>query len=381
MAKGRKRTADTNPLPQNLYRNRNSFIYRNPLTGERRGCGTNEADAIDAARKANAYFATLHTPAASILRHTVDDPTTEALSVRQLIADYLPYKTERTKSSRTLNELCIKLRRYERDFGDALITQLTVRFLSQWLDTHVPAYDAWRKHRILLAELFDFAVGKGYLPTHFGNPARVLLKRTKPPKRRSRLTLPEFKALHSVAPPWLQNAMDISLQTTLRLGDVIRLRFDDIRDGYLYVTPQKTRDQRDPIHLKISIGQELESVFRRARQSGVISPFIVHYKPARRVPSKRHLKQHWTELKPDYVSRAFAQARIDCDIDQHYGPGSAPTFHEIRALSSHLYKAAGRPRESVQTLMGHGSEIMTALYQSGHGIDYVETWANISIGD
>ncbi len=49
-----------------------------------------------------------------------------------------------------------------------------------------------------------------------------------------------------------------------------------------------------------------------------------------------------------------------------------PSFHEIRALSSHLQEKAGIATHETQTLLGHTSEKMTKHYQERHEIIWKE---------
>lgn len=377
MARGRKRRTINRKYPKNLYRDRSSFKYRNPITGKFSGLGTDEAKAIETANAANLYFASQH-PGIDLILNKTNRISKTSISFSELIDEFYIYKKQMSKSENTLRETNYKLNNYRRDFGDVPIVEADVRFLTEWLEKF-DSYESWRKHKILLSELFDFAVGKGYLDANFGNPARVLLKRQKPPKVRKRLKLDEYFDILNNAPAWLQNAMEISLQTTLRLGDVLSLRFDQIQDGYLFVTPSKTKDLPDSINLKIKIGPELAETIKKARNSGIVSPFIIHRRPKSIQAKHRKNKDHWTQVNPNYVSKEFATARDKSGLFEKYKTGEAPTFHEIRALSAHMYKLQGRDKGSVQILMGHHSEVMTEMYQSGHGIEYVETWAQLNI--
>jgi integrase len=54
-----------------------------------------------------------------------------------------------------------------------------------------------------------------------------------------------------------------------------------------------------------------------------------------------------------------------------------PTFHEIRGLSSHLYKQAGYKISAVQELMAHTDEKMTRHYQAGHETHWTEIDLNL----
>jgi hypothetical protein len=79
---------------------------------------------------------------------------------------------------------------------------------------------------------------------------------------------------------------------------------------------------------------------------------------------------HPAQVMPEYASKAFARAReqamANTDLFKNLRPEQLPTFHEIRALASHLYARAGFETESVQNLMAHTDPDMTRAYQRGH---------------
>ncbi len=76
------------------------------------------------------------------------------------------------------------------------------------------------------------------------------------------------------------------------------------------------------------------------------------------------------QVLPDYASKAFFQARnLARDHTHLFGGMSAremPTVHEIRALSSQPYVAAGYEVSVVQARMAHTDPDMTRAYQKAH---------------
>ena len=69
------------------------------------------------------------------------------------------------------------------------------------------------------------------------------------------------------------------------------------------------------------------------------------------------------------ISDEFTDTARLCGID-------GVTFHEVRALSAHLYKKAGHDQNLIQGLMAHSSGRMTEYYQAGHEIE----WVDMTIG-
>ena len=176
-------------------------------------------------------------------------------------------------------------------------------------------------------------------------------------KQSERLTLDQYRAIHATAPGWLQVAMDLSLITLQRRGDVVRMRYDDERDGRLEVDQGKTGAA-----LSVEIGAELRAVIKRSRADGVLSPFIVHRRSQRRAAGQ----EHRTQVAEEMVTRAFAEARDSLPELAAMEPERRPTFHEIRALGGRMYEEAGWTRGEIQALMGHADEEMTEHYLQGH---------------
>lgn len=74
-------------------------------------------------------------------------------------------------------------------------------------------------------------------------------------------------------------------------------------------------------------------------------------------------KEHWTKIEERYLTRAFKEARDAAGCYADWTGEEQPGFHEIRALSLHLYKKAGKDG---QRIAGHASEEMTKNYQRDH---------------
>lgn len=90
--------------------------------------------------------------------------------------------------------------------------------------------------RALLIDIFNHATAKDLCPD---NPAASTINRIEK-KRRKRHTIEGLKAIRDKSPFWLQNAINLVLITAQRRTDISNLRFDGVREGFLYVVPQKT---------------------------------------------------------------------------------------------------------------------------------------------
>lgn len=87
-------------------------------------------------------------------------------------------------------------------------------------------------------------------------------------------------------------------------------------------------------------------------------------RPDRKRQKQAETKEHWTKkVEERYLTLAFSDAREAADCYNGWKEEEMPGFHEVRALSQHLYKKAGKDG---QKIAGHASEEMTKNYQKEH---------------
>lgn len=361
---GRIRDRQRAGWPANLYPCKNGFKYRHPVTKRDTWVGRDRAAAFDAARKANAILVPRNDLVATILG--------EGQTVRDAVGVFRREDAaKRGWATKTAEEYEFKLRRIEREIGGKLISSFGTRELAEYLRSVTVSDRARQQYRLLLVWIFACAVENGWIDS---NPAEQT-RRPTAERKRQRLTLEGYRAIHDAAPPWLQNAMDLSLHTLLRRGDICGLRFADLRDGFLWITPTKTRNSTG-LKLKIRISSEMQKVIDRCRDA-VLSPYVVHRLPLKARPSDKRAKDraHHTQILPEQLDRGFDEARTKCG---HYaGSDAPPTFHEIKSLGGSLYREMGWTVGMVQALMGHSSASMTKHYLEGHEAPWQEIDAGL----
>jgi integrase len=166
---------------------------------------------------------------------------------------------ERALAERTLERYVSECKLLREHWGDTPIEELRTEQLAAVLNELDPGPANKRRER--LADILDEAIRDGLIDT---NPASILRVRNTGPKKRQRLNLAQYRAIHAQAPVWLQNAMDIALLTLQRESDVLTMRFDEIKDDTLYVIQQKTR-KYDTGYLSIQIDATLQPLPRPYR--------------------------------------------------------------------------------------------------------------------
>lgn len=179
------------------------------------------------------------------------------------------------------------------------------------------------------------------------------------------------------------NNINAAVMQIERREDIVTwLKFAVDRDkNTLTVSPGKTQDYDNPIHLKITMGAALREVVGECLRSPLVSPYLIHYKPKGRRREPIDAKDHSTSATPDYLSKEFNKARDAAHAYDHAPTGEPPTFHEIRVLGAWLYELQKFPQEYIQALMRHADEKMTKQDQVGHDeikIEYLEVGAELA---
>lgn len=358
----RPRSPKNKGLEPNLYYHPGSglYMYRNPTTGKYTYLNQNKKQCIEAARKLNAMLM----PASDLVDKVVNPRCRFSLSIDYYREKHLPKLAENTQGLYKP-----KLDKIEAKLGSHDAREITVLDINDFLDEVTKSDNTKLSYRSLLKDLFRIAMSKGHTTE---NPAEAVL----PPKfekQRMRLTLDAYKTIYAMADPWFKNAMDLALLTLQRRQDLSVLRFDQFRDGRLYLTQHKTGQP-----LVLTAGPSLVQVIARCKDD-ILSPFMIHRIPAKIKSAQYKSKNriHHTQIMPSDISREFADLR---DASGLYGPKDIPpTFHEIRSLGADMYRQAGMDEKMIQALLGHRDARTTKIYLDGHTPPPMYGNANLSI--
>ena len=347
----RKRSAGRQGWPDNLYPNRDGFKYRHPVTRRETFMGRDKAKAFAAAKKLNAMLI----PGNDLVGRVVGSRETVADAIEVFRRDDIPARDWAPKTAEVYESV---IRRINAGIGSRPVEEVTVKDCAEFIRAVTVSDRARQQFRLVLGWIMACAVQEGWIDS---NPV-LATRRFQHERKRARLTKEMYAAVWDKADPWLRLAMDISLVTLLRRDDVVSLKFTDMRDGALWVIPQKTEGS-SLVKLKIRIGDQLGALLAQARDS-VLSPYIIHRLPEKARPSnmRASARQHHTQVMPEQLTRAFHDAREAAGITGD----NPPSFHEIRSLGGALLTEAGWQIEQVQRLMGHTSASMTEHYLEGH---------------
>ncbi len=372
----RKRTATNRELPPNLYPNGKYWQYRNPITGKKTSINRPLAEAIKLARAANAKLLPLAADEKLLQAITGEHAPTVQLLIERFDIEWLD---GRKLAESTRKEIRIKLARYIKDLGKRMIGQLDVLAMAEYLDQF--QNNAYTKHRGLWVQVCAFGVAKGLMER---NVAKLTLAKKEAEKVRRRHTMEGVQRILEAhtTPPWLKLAIRLALLSLQRREDLVTWERSavDLEANIIRLSPGKTENYSNPIHLEIEMGADLRQVVRECMSVPIASPFLLCYRPRARKREQIEAKAHWSAITDDYLTKEFAKARDACRAyDDIAEKRARPSVHELRALGAWLYEQQGFPSEYVQALMGHADGKMTTYYQSGHGEQQVE-YARVSAG-
>ncbi|WP_342594555.1 phage integrase Arm DNA-binding domain-containing protein [Salinicola lusitanus] len=355
----RPRSRQKRGLEPNLYESRGYFSYRNPVTGKWHSMGKDKAKAQAAARVLNARLM----PGTDLVARVMG---TEGVTLRHAAALFLEERVDKHPklSASTKQNKHYRTGRLVKDRGDARLDQVDTRWCAQYLDENFSG-DPYVQYRSVLSQIFAFAQTKGWMKE---NPVAPTRKSDEGyTKKRKRLTVEQYRAIYAMAPPWFQIAMEMALVCLFGRAEVAAARYDHIYDGALHYIRQKTRERSKTAYVAIEMTPAIHDLIQRSRQLPPLSPFVIHRTPERTSAAAKR-DEHWSSVKPDMISRKFAELRDQIESIARLPDGEKPTFHEIRSLGSRLLELKGVAVGDIQVLMGHADEEMTQHYLDGHGI-------------
>jgi len=186
-----------------------------------------------------------------------------------------------------------------------------------------------------LRHMLNKAVEWGLLEVSpFRKGARLTLRENN--QRHRYLTEEEIERLLSACSPHLKPIVELALHTGMRKGELLNLRWEQIRDGFIYLTETKSGKARQ-IPLSDRAAQVLRELQIRNKWK---SPHVCIG------PDGKQLKD---------VKRSFNAACRRAGIEDF-------RFHDLRhTFASHLVMR-GANLKAVQRLLGHSDSKMTDRY-------------------
>ncbi|MFM1346607.1 phage integrase SAM-like domain-containing protein [Yersinia proxima] len=380
----RPRKRDYKHLPDYLQFDKDRGRYVLALiSGKRKTIGTDRAYAIAVSKEYNLRMRPETAVSLDSIIRESGGIKGEALPFSEHIDNIMKRAiTDEKPSASTLADWKSDAERVKEFFNDISSCDIELEHVNAFIHHfHSEASANVQNRKVsFLKKLFSYAVDESLM---FDNPATRKKMRRVEGKKRQRLSLEQLIAIRCAADLWLRTAIDIALQTTHARLEVSRIRYS-IKEpkngicgcvwfeqpangihGIMYIHRQKVQ-HKEASHVAIPIGTELKRIIDDSRDN-VASPFIVHRIPERNNKRSKEVS-HPTQVAPDYLSRSFSKLRDKLGIAANLDIDERPTFHEIRALSAHLFDNQG---VDPQARMAHSDAKSTKIYTQNH-IEWVE---------
>jgi len=155
-------------------------------------------------------------------------------------------------------------------------------------------------------------------------------------KRLRFLTEDEILRLLDECPEYLKRIVVCALNTGMRRGEILNLKWDQIRNGFIYLRKTKTNEARE-----IPVNATLEALFKTIRK-------------------EQHFKSEYVFTDPqgrklNSTKKGFKAALRRAGIEDF-------RFHDLRhTFASHLVMRGASLKE-VQEILGHKTMTMTLRY-------------------
>jgi len=261
---------------------------------------------------------------------THDTPTVAAILDRYQ-RDCVP-----SLAPRTQKDYARHIRHLKREFGHLDANALEPRMFGPFLQVRKGVQQRVRQLAVLSAA-FTQAVSFWYVMR------TNVLRDVKRPKARPRDRLiedHEFEAVRSAAPLRVQLMMDLALRLGQRQGDLLDLKWSDIKDGYIHVQQAKTGKR-----LAIEITPEVKRVLGKCWLLPNRGEYVITRRCGGRYTSEG-FRALWQRTINGYCRRG----------------GKRFTFHDLRALCA---TKCNSPEEAMR-LLGHANVSMTLrVYRRG----------------
>lgn len=339
----RMRSRARRDLPPNLYvRNDGYYSYRDPRTGKEFGLGRIKRDAINQAIEANLQL--METSISLVDRIN----GSQCITFHGWLERYEEIIKARDLKKKSLDEYINRVSAIRMGITDAEIDALTTKDIAEFLNDYVSQGKNMRAKvlRSTLNDIFKEAVADGHIKF---NPVDAT-RNPRAPVQRERLSVEEYFKIRAAAnrmAAWVGLSMELALLTGQRLGDISRLKWEDVHDGRMWIVQEKTGAH-------VSISTDIELTEARLSLSDTLARCKLHYADCSNIIAG----QSGDTLAAKTISTAFKDSRRASGLEWKTSP---PSFHELRSLSARLHKKENGDEFS-QHLLGHKSAEMTAKY-------------------
>lgn len=351
-----KKPPRNRPKGLHHYCHPNGTIYYSmlhPETKKRKTLGTDYSIACKVLHQVNAQYKT------DIERNLLNNilgnnDTLNAFVEKQYWRDI----ERRNNSESTVKSKLIMTRQIAETFGNHKLREITTRLISDYIESIVDDGKESQASalRTQFIDLFKVAISSGWLDaTH--NPAQLTVS-PKVTVKRSRLSIDQFRQLHSVAKEGCErNMLELAILTT-HAGVAELSTMKKPVDGFLWIERKKTEERvKIPLWITIDeLGFSLADTVERCSIRQTDNLLWKYWKEAHRPATETQLSR--------WFSNILKRSKIDWQ-------GKKPaSLYECRSLAIRLHDAQGDI--DPQVLAAHKSSGSTDIYRDTRGSEWKE---------
>lgn len=184
-------------------------------------------------------------------------------------------------------------------------------------------------------------------------------------KRQRFLTREEAKRLFNASPIHLQHIIECALYTGMRKGNILGLKWNQIRDGWIYLECENDAKTGQEL---IPVSNAMQDLLDRIKASGEsntekkINVLDMKGKPVERKKEKSEYVFLYKGKPIDDCKTALIKACKDSNIPYGRYTPSGITFHDLRHSFGSLLAETGVHIKTMQDLMTHSDIKMTERY-------------------
>jgi integrase len=155
-------------------------------------------------------------------------------------------------------------------------------------------------------------------------------------KRLRFLNEDEITRLLDECPEYLRNIVECAINTGMRKGEILSLKWNQVRNGFIYLRETKTKES-----LQIPVNDDLEVMFKQVRKEQHLT--------------SEHIFIYKGNAITDGVKTAFNAALMRAGIEDF-------KFHDLRHTFASQVLLRGGDLKDIQELLGHKTMTMTLRY-------------------
>ncbi len=285
---------------------------------------------------------------------------------------------EKGYKAQTIKNRTSNIAHLRRLWGDKPIAAIKPHDVATGLRTFT-ASESSKASRVLseLRDAFAEAIAAGWAEV---NPA-MPIKRPVHKVMRARLKWEVWQHMRQLAQTgpqrWVESMLLLALVTGQRRADLAKMRFSDIvmdDDGQqcLRIEQQKQAGKGYGARVEIPLSLHMDAL------GMTVGDVIEHCRGSAKPGPTLLRKAGGGVIEESSLSARFHECILAVLGPSAHKPYEWPSLHEARSLSARMYLQQGLPPEVVQTLLGHKTAEMTALYADDRGLS-ADQWKRVAV--